>query len=237
MQNNVTVSTAEASLDIKYGMYGLNEERELARTSVKYIYADLCDLQRHYIRLGFHLHEFCRCGYYKDFGYLTFEEFCAHNIGLDKGSISRCMNVYLRFAKKEEGKFIPGMFIDDRYADYSYSQLCEMLPLREDELKDIKPDMTVKQIREYKKGRKGNALKTVIGQGCDVATDREKFDPGRFKGLKGIVARNYVKKCAPVGSCPVFLFDADGKQSECKFDILFNGREGIVLRQPKEGAG
>lgn len=233
MQGNVSVVTSEDSLDIKYGNGNICE-RELARTSVKYIYTDICDLQKSYIRLGFHLYEFKRNGYYNDFGYLTFEDFCDNNIGLDKGSLSRCMNVYLRFAKRDKS-IVPTMFLDERFSDYSYSQLCEMLPLRDDELKNIKPDMTVRQIREYKKNRKGTCFKVCADQDCDVATDSMEFDPERFAGLKGVVARNYVKKCVPVGRCPVFLFDADGKPLEGRFDILSNSRDGIVLRQMKEG--
>jgi len=233
MQGNVTIATSVDTLDIKYGSVE-SCEREAARTSVKYIFTDICDLQKSYIRLGFHLYEFRSNEYYKDFGYLTFEDFCENNIGLDKGSISRCINVYFRFAKKNDS-LVPGMFIDDRYACYSYSQLCEMLPLNDNDLKVIKPDMTVKQIREYKKSKKGTCYKKVIGQSCDVATDKKVFELEKFKVLKGAVARNYVKKCMPVGSCPVLLFDLDGKPVECRFDILANDRNGIVLRWSKVG--
>ena len=237
MQGKVSITSSEDSLNIIRGneIYIPIAEREFARASVKYIFTDLCDMQKSYIRLGFHLYEFKTNGYYEDFGYLTFESFCDNNIGMDKGSVSRCINVYLHFAKKENGKYIPGMYIDDKYADYSYSQLCEMLPLSEDDLKHIRPDMTVKQIREYKKIKNGTFFKVPAGKNCDVATDGTRFDIDRFNGCKGIVARNYVKKCVPVGSCPVFLFDADGKPLESSFDILSNDRNGIVLRRLGEG--
>lgn len=238
MQGNVSITSSDDSLNIIRGneIAHFTAERELARTSVRYIYTDLCDLQRSYIRLGFHLYEFKVNGYHEDFGYLTFENFCDKNIGMDKGAVSRCINVYLRFAKRhKEGSFVPSMFIDDKYADFSYSQLCEMLPLSEADLKHIRPDMTVKQIREYKKIKDGTFFKVPDKKSCDVATDETRFDMDRFNRCKGIVARNYVKKCVPVGSCPVFLFDTDGKLVDGGFDILFSGREGIVLRKSGEG--
>lgn len=235
MQGNVSLSVLESSLNIKRGSdltsYG---ERELARASVKYIYTDLCDLQRSYIRFGFHLYEFCRCKYYKDFGYSSFERFCDSNIGLDKSTISRCINVYLRFAKKEEGKYVPSMFIDDKYADYSYSQLCEMVSLGNDDLKHIKPDMTVKQIREYKKSKKETGFKAPAGKSCDVATNEVRFYRKKFEGLKGIVAQNYIKKCVP-DNCLICLFDEDGKRIDCNLDVLCLDKDGIVLRRLGEG--
>ncbi len=45
------------------------DPRPEALGSVKYLCTDLTDIRRYYIRLGFHLEEFERCGYYRDFGY------------------------------------------------------------------------------------------------------------------------------------------------------------------------
>ena len=158
MQNNVTMSTSEEVLDVKYGMYGLRDEREQARGSLKYILCDITDIKRSYFRLGFHLHEFKNCKYYEDFGFLTFEEFCEANFDMDKGAISRCINVFLMINAHGEERHSAGcktigcsMEISDKYKDYSYSQLCEMLPLDEEKRSKVKPDMTVKEIRELKK--------------------------------------------------------------------------------------
>lgn len=85
----VDIYTNEGNLNIKYGLYDLREERESARSSLKYIYADMYDIKRSYFRLGFHLNEFRNCEYYKDFGFPSFEEFCEANFEMDKGAVSR----------------------------------------------------------------------------------------------------------------------------------------------------
>ncbi|MBD5105450.1 MAG: hypothetical protein HDT41_00425 [Lachnospiraceae bacterium] len=160
MQSGVDITFNEANLDIKYGMLNLREERELARASFKYIAVDMNNIQRYYIKLGFHLCEAKNCKYYEDFGYDKFEDFVAANFGMEKSALSRCMNVYLRFfAKAQHDSVIAGCpRTKNKYEDYSYSQLCEIVSISDDKIKEITPDMTVKQIREFKK----NCNKPVV---------------------------------------------------------------------------
>lgn len=126
---------------------------ENARSSLGYILEDFSDIKKRYISLGFHLNEFKNCQYYKEFGFFSFEDFCNDLLPLDKGAISRCINVWKEFCYKDNsGGFISRkMWIDDKYKEFSYSQLSEMLPLNSKRRKMVKPDMTVKQIRELKK--------------------------------------------------------------------------------------
>ncbi len=152
MQAFVNISTKDSELDIKYGMYNLREEREAARSSVRYILTDTNNIRESYIRLGFHLDEMERLKYYEDFGYLSMAEFCEANLGMDKSAVSRCINVFKTFASKN-GPYNTGtltMHIDDKWKDYSYSQLCEMLPLKDKQRAKVKPSMTVKEIRDLK---------------------------------------------------------------------------------------
>lgn len=139
--------------DIKvvYGIYNLGEEREMARHSLGYILDDFADIKKRYISLGFHLEEFKRCKYYTDFGYLTFTDFCDENIPLDKGSISRCISVYQMFSEYDKTSNSRKMWIDDKYKDYSYSQLVEMLSFGTEVIRLIPPDMSVSKIRNLKK--------------------------------------------------------------------------------------
>ena len=153
----VDMCTNEKNIDVHYGMYNLREEREGARGSLKYILRDISDIKKSYFILGFHLNEFRNFKYYEDFGYLTFEEFCENNFDMDKSAISRCINVFLMINAHNKRTYKNGvecvgcaMQILDEYKDFSYSQLCEMLPLDDDKRAKVKPDMTIKQIREMK---------------------------------------------------------------------------------------
>lgn len=234
MQDHVTISTSESTLEIKRGLFNIREEREAAFTSVKYIYADCCDLKNSYFRLGFHLNEFKSCEYYHDFGFLSFEEFCEANIGLDKSAISRCMNVADRFCMRNTGCLLPTMFLDERFAGYSYSQLCEMLPLKEEELSEINPGMTIKQIRDFKKDKKASAKNESVSS-CDVATDDErKFVYEDFFQKNGVMEQQYIKKCSRKGfSRLLYLFDQDGKRIEANVwvDVLAIKNDKIILRK------
>ncbi len=194
------------------------EPRPEALGSVKYLCTDLTDIRRYYIRLGFHLEEFGRCGYYRDFGYDNLYDFCENNLGLDKSAVSRCINVYLEFNASAETKYIGNtkssgcaMELADRWKNYSYTQLCEMLPLSDEDRKKILPDMTVKQIREFKKELKE---KKSIDPVASTQPEKEKkpFDNKRYESTFGIVRQNTVKSCSPVReNVVVTVFDKDGK--------------------------
>lgn len=119
------------------------------------IHEDISSIRHDYIRLGFHLKEIYRCKYHEKLGYDNFEEFCLCNYGMEKSAVSRCLNVYEKFADGDEYKETgQKMWIHPKYKDYSYSQLCEMVSMKPEDLKKVKPDMSVKSIRELKKSLK-----------------------------------------------------------------------------------
>lgn len=101
MQNDVSICTRDDDLDIKYGMIGFGEERELARASVRYILSDMNDIRKSFIRLGFHLSEMQDMKYYEDFGYCSLEEFAEVNLGMDKSNVYRYIRVYENFCQSE----------------------------------------------------------------------------------------------------------------------------------------
>ena len=249
------LTTKEAELNIVYGPDYMGEDISIrAFVSVKYMYTDLTDIRKYYIRLGFHLYEFKGCEYYKDFGYQTLEDFCDVNLGLDKSAVSRCINVYKEFNASNDVSYTGGgktvgcaMDLSEKYKDYSYTQLCEMLPLTEYDRKQITPDMTVKQIREYKKSLKDEEHKSkeldkslklldeIIQKSKDPVASTQLFDFDEYRHKSGIVRYNYVKKCDPIGTDhPIFLqlFDGRGKEVmvDAMCDILFDRDDNIVIR-------
>lgn len=219
---------SQNKLDVKYGLYNLCEERDLAKASFGYIMSDFHDLKNKYIKLGFHLDEFNRFQYYKDFGYLTFEEFCTNNIPLDLGSISRCISVFQIFAEFDKESRVRKMWLDDKYVNFSYSQLVEMVPLDGDIRPMIKCDMTVKQIREVKKFIKANKncgiyerrdkVKNFIANGCVNNESNNKKLIATSQPTKDKVYESFVEDA--------FINDL---LMECKLFIFRNKPESIGI--------
>lgn len=224
MQGNVNISTNENDIVVVLGndMKVPEKYSDLSLASVKYVHSDLNDLQHSYIRLGFHLRELLLCHYHHQFGYFDFYNFCAANFGLDRSTVYRLMEVSKEFSRKNDNMHCsPTMFIDDRYKDYSYSQLCEMLPLSLDQRKQIKPNMTVKQIRELKKQFK---KKPDVHLSPDYSIFSDYFWTlfvdyiGKFFTSKGFVFKNAT---SVFGFCKKFSFSCDGKD----YEILFRVRK------------
>lgn len=236
MINGVNISTNEKELDIKYGLIDFGPERELARAGVKYILTDMNDIRKSYIKLGFHLSEFERMEYYKDFGYASLQEFCDANIGLDKSAVSRCIGVFRTFNASLDSRYRNGtitkgsaMELGTCWKDFSYSQLCEMLSLDEKTRELVKPEMTIKQIRELKK------KKNVSQDVSQVATSQpiNALDIKKFDNCFGAARQSMIKKAVPIDDIVLNVFDKDGNPvypcNNVWVDLLGkNGKELII---------
>lgn len=73
-----------------------------------------------------------------------FFAYCESKFALEKSQVSRLMNIADEFGNKARG-------FKAQWKDFKYSQLCELLPLTEEQRKAVKPDWSIKKIREYKK--------------------------------------------------------------------------------------
>lgn len=153
--------------NVVYGLvnYGNNSISELAKGSYEYIRDDITDIKKRYISLGFHLAECDRCGYYKEYGFSTLQEFVSSNFKIDKSALSHILSVFYRFADTGEYGHRK-MWLNDKYSAYSYSQLCEMVNLKDSEIISVNPKMSVREIRDYKKSLKNK-------KSCDAATNEK----------------------------------------------------------------
>ena len=168
-------------MSIKFGadIYAPEEVNELARASIGYIESDVMDIKKRYVTLGFHLYEMDQCRYYEDLGYENLYECIEANFAMDKSAVSRCIGVWKAFAAVD-GDGSRKMWVDDRYKDFSYSQLTEMLPMSERDRYRISSDMSVKKIREVKN--------TPI-----IMVSAKKDDIDKIRGL-GLGADDYMTK-------------------------------------------
>ena len=135
--------------------YG-DEVNELAVASFNYVKQDITDVKKRYMSLGFHLHEMEMYRYHEELGYDNFYECIEKNFHMDKSAVSRVIAVWREFCSKDDSNS-KKMWVDDKYEKYSYSQLVEMLPLKEKERFKVNADMTVSQIRSYKRSLKEKA--------------------------------------------------------------------------------
>lgn len=164
--------------NIVYGLFNLRQERELAQSSHGYILRDIYDIKTNYIRLGFHLNECLTMKYFEDFGFDNFYNYCEVNFKLDKSSVSRIINVWKEFCLYDD-PFCPKMFIDPKWADFSFSQLVEMLPMKDDMRLKCKPDMTVKQLRDLK-----HSSVATSQQSFQVPKKDNNITNGNFREIK-----------------------------------------------------
>lgn len=136
--------------DIKLGedAFGLGDVSEDAFQCLDAIESNIRHIKDRYIELGFHLRQMREWMYYIEMGYSDFYECVEANFHLDKSAASRCIGVWEEFADQREKRVL------DEYAGYSYSQLVEMLPLEKSQRKKVTVDMSVAQIRAYKKSLK-----------------------------------------------------------------------------------
>ena len=226
-----------SELKIKYGLFNLREEREIARGHFEYIARDVVDIKQNYVKLGFHLHEFRHCQYYEDFGYNDFYEFVEANFGLDKSAVSRCISVWYRFAEYESNSHSRKMWLSDRWKDFSYSQLCEMLPLDEDEIRVVEPQMTVKAIREYKKNLKNKNATSQPEECVEEVKDSKRFGKEDLSKT-GIELVNAIRRSEPLTSVIAFVYSPTGKYVQgYSCDLLYDGSGKLVLRTRPEGDG
>lgn len=109
----------------------------------------LKNMSSEFVYIGFLLWEVQQYKYFKD-KYNSLVEYAEDNFGFNKSSVYRFISICERFSTRSQGD-APTMFLDDRYKMYSLSQLGELISLNDDEIKQISPDLTIKQIRQFKK--------------------------------------------------------------------------------------
>lgn len=105
---------------------------------------------KQFVYIGFLLWEVKEYQYYYENGYGSVYEYAEAELGFKRSSTKNFIAICEQFCRKSEYK-LPTMFLDERWNDYSYSQLTEMLSMSAAKREQATPSMTVKQIRELKK--------------------------------------------------------------------------------------
>lgn len=117
----------------------------------------LNDTVRNYLKIGFLLNSITE-QQLKDLGCDSIYEFSKQNFDLGVTSTKNFINVFKRFGEynppyKELPIDYSGSYIDlkGEFKEYSMSQLVELLPVEDEDLKKFSPGMTTNEIRSLKK--------------------------------------------------------------------------------------
>lgn len=137
----------------------------------------LKSIVKDFIEVGIILNKISADETFRDRGYENILAFSQVELGLSRNQTYNLMNVANTFS-------IAGKIID-RYQDFSFSQLVEMLSLPEPVKHEISTDMTVKEIREIKKQVK-QETEQIEGQ-IDIFNPVDEVD---VKNIPDVVTSN-----------------------------------------------
>lgn len=110
------------------------------------IQENLVSMKQSFIAVGYFLKHIRDNEMYKSDGYASIWEFAQDNYGIGMSAASRWMKMNDKFSQNGNSPVL-----DEQYRGFEKSQLQEMLYLDNKQLKEVKPDMTVKEIREVRK--------------------------------------------------------------------------------------
>lgn len=97
------------------------------------------------LKIGFFLNHIKEKKMYREEGYANIYEFSEEKFHLKQPSVSNFINLYRQFAAPDNS-----LELAKEYKPFGISQLFEMIPMKPEERAEITPDMSVRDIREYK---------------------------------------------------------------------------------------
>lgn len=112
---------------------------------------DLGGIVKSFVRIGWQLTRINQAEAYKMDGYKTIAEFAKAEYGMNPSGVTRFMQVYEKYS-------VPGDTPElmEKYRDFHFSQLTEMLQLSEEERDMFRPESKREDIRDYKNFAKEN---------------------------------------------------------------------------------
>ena len=108
------------------------------------------DVAKQFVYIGFLLWEVQQYGYYREHGHNDVYEYAAFELNLKKTTVKNLIGINKAFGQQNQYG-LRTMYLQQEYEKFNYSQLTEMLSMSETQRNKVKPDMTIRQIREIKK--------------------------------------------------------------------------------------
>lgn len=113
--------------------------------SIDIIRDELHRTRRSFVKIGWYLKHIKDEEMFKADGYADIFELALDKFNISQPTANRFMNICKEFSVGHDSPEL-----DEKFVDFSVSQLFEMLPMEEEKREQITSDMTVKQIREVK---------------------------------------------------------------------------------------
>lgn len=110
------------------------------------ILESITNMTREFVAVGYYLKYVRDHEMYLADGYASIWEFAEDLYGIQRSTCSRWMAINDRFSVQGNSPVL-----DERYRQYGKSQLQEMLYLDDKQIEEVRPEMTVKDIRELRK--------------------------------------------------------------------------------------
>ena len=121
-----------------YEMIDYDQAKNFIATSIK-------DIARSFVKIGYYLKYIKEKELYKEDGYRDIWEFAFDTYGISRSTASRYIAINNRFSEHGNSPVLAAA-----YQDYSKSKLQEMLYLTDEQIENVTPEMTVKEIREVR---------------------------------------------------------------------------------------
>ena len=121
-----------------YEMIDYDQAKNFIATSIK-------DIARSFVKIGYYLKYIKEKELYKEDGYRDIWEFAFDTYGISRSTASRYIAINDRFSEHGNSPVLAAV-----YQDYSKSKLQEMLYLTDEQIENVTPEMTVKEIREIR---------------------------------------------------------------------------------------
>lgn len=111
----------------------------------------LQDIQKNFLRIAFLLYEVKEYNYYSPI-YENIVDYSFNEFGFKKSQTYNFINVVERFGYRNENGILMYLKLKEKYQDCNFSQLCELLPLSDEDIIKIEnpSSMSCKKIREFK---------------------------------------------------------------------------------------
>ncbi|MCM1222748.1 MAG: hypothetical protein NC548_50650 [Lachnospiraceae bacterium] len=135
---------------------------------VEDIRESLMSIKQNYLKIGWILKYIKETKLYKQEGLDNIYEFARRYFDLSQPAVSRFINICEKFAVGDRPELMP------QYRSYNLSQLIELLPMEDDLRNQVRPEMTVLEIRKLKGTGAKKEKKETTGE--DAHTDGQKAD-------------------------------------------------------------